>query len=260
MTTDGQAVAQTLTGQHILITGGVQGIGRAIVESLHAAGAVVIITDIQAAAGEKLVAELGERAKFFTADVRDQHGLAAAFDWLAQEQKPLLAAINNAGVEHAPKPLLDCTEEDWDRTIDINLKGVFFCLQQQIRYMMAANQGKAGHIINLASVAGLRSAPSLGPYAASKHGVVGLTRTAAVEYARANIRVNAVCPGIIKTEMMARAFEHMPEKTQTALVNSHPLRRLGEPAEVASMVRWLCSESDSFITGQTFTIDGGMLA
>lgn len=246
----------SLHGKNILVTGGVQGIGRAIVEHLHDAGATVLITDIQADRGAQLQQQLGDRAHYFNADVRTEHGLQEAMQWLASNNQQLHCAVNNAGVEHEPKPLLECTEKDWDNTIDINLKGVFFCMQQQVKAMLATG----GHIINMASVAGLRSAPSLSPYAASKHGVVGLTRSVAVEYARAQIRVNAVCPGIIKTDMMARAFQHMPEHTQKALVNSHPLRRLGTPAEVAQMVRWLCSDESSFITGQCFTIDGGMTA
>ncbi|MEX1222192.1 MAG: glucose 1-dehydrogenase [Idiomarina sp.] len=245
-----------LQGKNILVTGGVQGIGRAIVDHLHAAGATVLVTDIQAEGGAELVKSLGERVQYFNADVRAEHSLQEALAWLSSNNLQLDCAVNNAGVEHPPKPLLECTEKDWDNTIDINLKGVFFCMQQQVKAMLA----NGGHIINMASVAGIRSAPSLSPYAASKHGVVGLTRSVAVEYARAQIRVNAVCPGIIKTDMMARAFEHMPEHTQKALVNSHPLRRLGTPAEVAQMVGWLCSDESSFITGQCFTIDGGMTA
>ncbi|RUO65451.1 NAD(P)-dependent dehydrogenase, short-chain alcohol dehydrogenase family [Pseudidiomarina planktonica] len=245
-----------LQGKNILVTGGVQGIGRAIVDHLHAAGATLLVTDIQAEGGADLVQALGERVQYFNADVRANNSLEEALAWLSSNNLQLHCAVNNAGVEHAPKPLLECTEKDWDNTIDINLKGVFFCMQQQVKAMLASG----GHIINMASVAGIRSAPSLSPYAASKHGVVGLTRSVAVEYARAQIRVNAVCPGIIKTDMMARAFEHMPEHTQKALVNSHPLRRLGTPAEVAQMVGWLCSDESSFITGQCFTIDGGMTA
>jgi len=256
--------ANRLAGKNILVTGGVQGIGRAIVERLVAEGAQVLVTDIQTEKGATLVAELEQQCKasgapevqYFNADVRQADSLAPVFGWLQQAQQPLHAAVNNAGVEHQPKPILECTEADWDLTMDINLKGVFFCMQQQVKAMLAAG----GHIINMASVAGLRSAPKLAPYAASKHGVVGLTRSVAVEYARANIRVNAVCPGIIETDMMARAFEHMSEATQKALINSHPLRRLGQPSEVASMVAWLCGDDAGFVTGQTFTIDGGMTA
>lgn len=246
----------SLAGKNILVTGGVQGIGRAIVERLHAAGATLIVTDIQQDKGEALVHTFPERLHFFTADMRKANALQPVLEWLNQQQQQLHVAINNAGVEHPPKPLLECTEADWDRTLDVNLKGVFLAMQQQIKHML--NGG--GHIINLGSVAGLRAAPNLAPYAASKHGVVGLTRSVAMEYARHQIRVNAVCPGLIETEMMQRAFVHMPEKTQIALLHANPMRRFGQPNEIANAVAWLASDECSFMTGQCLTLDGGMTA
>lgn len=248
--------SSSLSGKNILVTGGVQGIGRAIVERLHGAGATLLVTDIQADKGQELVQSKTERLHFFSADMRKADALQPVFDWLQEHQQLLHVAINNAGVEHPPKPLLACTEADWDHTLDVNLKGVFFAMQQQVQHMLNAG----GHIINLASVAGLRAAPNLAPYAASKHGVVGLTRSVAMEYARHNIRVNAVCPGLIETEMMQRAFTHMPEKTQIALLHANPMRRFGQPSEVANAVAWLASDDSSFMTGQCLTLDGGMTA
>lgn len=250
-------MTQSLAGKVILITGGASGIGRQTAIHLHGLGAHVIVSDINENDGRALVDELGEPAQYIQCDVSDSTQVEHLAKQIAEQGLALNCAINNAGIEHHNVPLAECTEEMWDKTININLKGVFLSMKSEIPLML---KNGGGHIINIASVAGLRSAPSLAPYAASKHGVVGLTKTAAVEYARAGIRVNAVCPSFIRTAMVERAMDAMDDKQKAGLTKANPLKRLGEPQEVANLIGWLCSDESTFITGQALAVDGGMLA
>lgn len=243
----------------VLVTGGGLGIGRAIVQRLAQAGATLVIADIQHKEGERsarIARDLGAQATFFPADVRSESDVQALMAYIIESHGRLDCAVNNAGVEHGLQALAEVSEEDWDRTHDINLKGVWFCLKHELPLMV--RQGR-GSIVNVASVAGLVGAPTLGVYAASKHGVVGLTRTAALEYGRMGVRVNSVCPSSIRTEMFERSMAGRPELAQKLIKNS-PMRRLGEPAEVAEAVVWLCSDAASFVNGHQLAVDGGMTA
>jgi len=165
-------------------------------------------------------------------------------------------AFNNAGIEGRRAPTADCTEENWDRVISINLKGVWLCLRQEIPAMV--NQG-GGAIVNNASIAGLVGFPGLPAYTASKFGVIGLTKAAALEYAKDGIRVNAICPGVIHTAMVDRLIQENPEM-EAGLAAGTPLGRMGEPEEIAEVVTWLCSDAASFVTGHALAADGGYVA
>ncbi len=165
-------------------------------------------------------------------------------------------AFNNAGVEGVWVPITRQSEEDWDRTIEINLKGVWLCLKYEIRQML--KQGAGGAIVNMSSITGLVGAVGAAAYSASKHGVIGLTKTAALENARSGIRINAVCPAAVETPMAERIFG--APKVHKYVLSCHPIGRFGRPAEIAEAVVWMCSDRASFMTGQSLVLDGGFLA
>ena len=247
-------------GQVVLITGAAGGIGRAAVQAFARAGARVVAVDLDEA-GAQQAAELaraeGAESLAVQADVASSASVQAMVAAAVARFGRLDAAFNNAGVELEGVPTHEADEALFDRTIGINLKGVFLCMKYQLRQMLA--QGGGGVIVNTASVAGLVGAATMPAYAASKHGVVGLTKSAALEYAKKGIRVNAVCPGVIRTAMTERAVAQRPERE--AFINSlHPMGRIGEPQEIAATALWLCSPAASFITGQALAVDGGMLA
>ncbi len=242
----------------MLVTGAAAGIGRCTADLLATAGARVLLADIDAAAGEAAAGALrtaGFEARFVTADVSVAAEVEAMVDAALRAWGRLDAAVNNAGIEHAPARLADCAEDTWDRVLAIDLKSVFLCLRAELRAM----ERGGGAIVNVASVAGLGGAPTLGPYAAAKHGVVGLTRTAAVEYGRRRIRVNAVCPSYTRTRMVERILSDQPEMEQV-FAKASPMRRLGEPGEVARAIAWLLSDEAAFVNGQALAIDGGLTA
>jgi NAD(P)-dependent dehydrogenase (short-subunit alcohol dehydrogenase family) len=241
-----------------LVTGAAGGIGRATAVALGREGAAVVVNDLEArrADAEETVALVdgaGGRAVFVGGDVSrlaDQQALVAA---VVDGYGRLDFAVNNAGVELSAT-LVDTTEDEWDTIIDVNLKGVWLGLKTQLAQMV--EQGGGGAIVNLASLAGLIAAPALGAYVASKHGVVGLTKTAAVEHAQHEIRVNAVCPAAIATDMI-RVME--PERQQE-LASPQALKRFGTPEEVAEAIVWLLSDRSSFVTGTAMPIDAGSTA
>ena len=247
-------------GQVVLITGAAGGIGRAAVRAFARAGARVVAVDLDEA-GAQQAAELaraeGAESLAVQADVASSASVQAMVAATVARFGRLDAAFNNAGVELEGVPTHEADEALFDRTIGINLKGVFLCMKYQLLQMLA--QGGGGVIVNTASVAGLVGAATMPAYAASKHGVVGLTKSAALEYAKKGIRVNAVCPGVIRTAMTERAVAQRPERE--AFINGlHPMGRIGEPEEIAATALWLCSPAASFITGQALAVDGGMLA
>jgi NAD(P)-dependent dehydrogenase (short-subunit alcohol dehydrogenase family) len=247
-------------GQVVLITGAAGGIGRAAVLAFARAGARVVAADLDEA-GAQQAADLaraeGAEALAVQADVASSASVQAMVAAAVARFGRLDAAFNNAGVELEGVPTHEADEDLFDRSIAINLKGVFLCMKYQLRQMLA--QGGGGVIVNTASVAGLVGAATMPAYAASKHGVVGLTKSAALEYAKKGIRVNAVCPGVIRTAMTERAVAQRPER-EAFINNLHPMGRIGEPDEIAATALWLCSPAASFITGQALAVDGGMLA
>lgn len=252
-------MAGQFEGKVALVTGGGMGIGRATALAFAKEGAKVVIGDILVDAGQETVSmieEAGGTATFIKADVSKADDVKAMVDKTIETHGRLDFAHNNAGIEGDHGSLVDCTEENWNRTIDINLKGVWLCMKYEIPHML---ENGGGAIVNTASVAGLVAGEGLPAYFASKHGVVGLTRAAALENAKAGIRVNAVCPGAIRTPMIARIIEAQPEMGE-AMASMHPVGRIGEPEEIAAVVVWLCSDAASFVTGHPMAIDGGLVA
>ena len=245
-----------MDGHVALVTGASSGIGRATALAFAAEGAAVVVADANDDGGAATVAkivDLGGRAVFVHTDVTDAEQVGRMVEQAISAYGHLDHAFNNAGIEGAPAPLAECTRENWDHTIGVNLTGVFLCLQAEIPALLA-NGG--GSIVNCASIAGLNGFPGLGAYVASKHGVNGLTKAAALELAPEGIRVNSVCPGAIDTEMVARVAEEQPEMIEQTIA-AHPLGRLGRPEEIASTVVWLCSDAAGFVTGQAIAVDGG---
>lgn len=251
--------ATSFTGKSVLVTGGASGIGRAAALTFAQQGARVAVSDVDAAGGEKTAADIvqaGGEAIFVRADVSKSVEVEALIAKVVETYGRLDCAFNNAGIEIEHLPLADADEATFDRLMNVNVKGVWLCMKHEIRQML--KQG-GGAIVNTASVAGLVGAPLQPIYAASKHAVVGLTKTAAAEYGRFGIRVNTVCPGIIRTPMLDRALEREPRR-EKGIVKVHPIGRLGEAQEIANAALWLCSDSASFVTGHQLAVDGGLTA
>jgi NAD(P)-dependent dehydrogenase (short-subunit alcohol dehydrogenase family) len=242
-----------------LVTGGSSGIGEATALLFAQRGARVVIADVQEEAGQATVEKIKQadgQAVFMRVDVSQADQVATLIETIVDTYGRLDFACNIAGIEGETAPTTECTEENWDRVININLKGVWLCMKHEIRHMLEQGHGA---IVNMSSVAGLVGFENLPAYTASKHGVAGLTKTAAIEYARENIRVNAVCPGVIYTEMIER-FTGGDEEVQQELAEGQPIGRLGQPEEIAAVVVWLCSDAASFVTGHAMAVDGGYVA
>lgn len=240
-----------------LITGGSFGIGRATAIAFAQKGARVVIADwIEDKESLNLVKASGEEAIYVKCDVSKAGDVKNVIEKTISAFGRLDYAFNNAGIEGILAPVHECTEENWDKTIGVNLKGIWLCMKYEIPEML--KQGK-GVIVNCASIAGLMGFPGLPAYVASKHGVIGLTKTSALECAKLGIRVNAVCPGAIKTPMIDRITGNKKE-AEEQYANMEPIGRLGNPEEVANAVTWLCSDEASFVTGHAMAVDGGWLA
>lgn len=245
-----------LQGKTALVTGAASGIGRAVALLYGQHGARVMVSDIDETQGQQVVAELaaaGAEARFYRADVGDAAQCRALVQATVAAFGTLDVACNNAGITGELSLTADYSLEGWQSIINVNLNSVFFCLKYELEVML--KQG-SGAIINMSSILGQVGTPTLAGYVTAKHGVIGLTQTAAQEYAAQGIRINAVGPGYIDTPLLG-AFS---AETKAGLVALHPIGRLGRSAEVAELVVWLSSEKASFVTGSYYPVDGGYLA
>ena len=254
-------MAGMLYGKSTLITGGGGGIGRATALTFAREGARIAVADLTAEAARETVALVnaaGGQAISLPGDMSRDADVRAMIEAVVGAYGRLDCAFNNAGiagwqVDAAGKKTAEWSEEAFDRMIAVNLKGVWLCMRHELPQMQA--QG-GGAIVNTASIAGLVGLPSSSAYVAAKHAVIGLTKTAAIEYAEANIRVNAVCPGYIRTRMTEPSMQLRGE----AILAHTPLKRMGNPEEIAEMVVWLCSERASYVSGAAYNVDGGWMA
>lgn len=241
----------------VIVTGGSFGIGRATAVAFAKRGCKVVIADF--AEGNEtlnLIKADGGQAIFVKCDVSKDSDVKAMVEKTITTYGRIDYAFNNAGIEGTSAITHECTNENWEKTIGVNLKGVWLCMKYEIPYMLKQEKGA---IVNCASIAGLVGFPGLPAYVASKHGVIGLTKTAALEYAKLGIRVNAVCPGVIKTPMIDR-FTGKNKEAEKQFENMEPVGRMGLPEEVAEAVVWLCSDASSFVTGDAMAVDGGWIA
>lgn len=246
-------------GKVALVTGAGSGIGRATAVAFSREGASVVVCDIDVNGGEdtvRMITDAGGEAYFVRADVSQADQVENLVNETVGKYGRLDYAFNNAGIEGEQAVTADCPEDNWDRVIDVNLKGTWLCMKHEIPQML--KQGK-GSIVNMSSVAGLIGYRNIPAYVASKHGVIGLTKTAALEYATTGIRINVVCPGVIRTPMVDRFAGGSPEGEEQ-LMESEPIGRLGVPEEIAEAVIWLCSDAASFVLGHAMVIDGGLVA
>ena len=253
-------MAGRVSGKIALITGGGSGIGRATAIVFAREGAKVVIADYNRDGGEqtvKMIKSAGGEASFIEANVAVAKQAEAMVAKTVETYGRLDCAFNNAGIEgEMGGNIADCSEENWGRIIGINLTGVFLCMKYEIPQML--KQG-GGSIVNTASAAGLIGLPGGTAYVASKHGVAGLTKSAALEYAKSGIRINAVCPGFIRTAMTERVMDG-GSISEEAMIAAEPIGRIGKPEEIANVVLFLCSEDASFVTGLPMPVDGGYVA
>jgi len=246
-------------GKVAMVTGGGSGIGRATCLKFAAEGAKVVVSDINVAGGEETVAMIekdGGEAAFIECNVADHDSVEALVKGVVDRFGRLDCAFNNAGVAGDQVRTKDSTFEDFNKIIDVNLRGVWYCLKYELEQMLS--QG-SGAIVSTASVAGLVGFQGGCGYVAAKHGVVGLTKTAALDYAKSGVRVNAVCPGIIETPMVSGVFQESP-KFKEMIIKAEPIGRMGQPTEIAAATVWLCSDKASFVTGHAMPVDGGYIA
>lgn len=252
-------MSMSFYGQVALVTGGAAGIGRATALAFAAEGLKVVVADLDQAGGDgtvELIRSRGGEALFVSCNVTREADVRQLMARTVEAYGRLDYAFNNAGIEIEQGRLAEGSEAEFDAIMGVNVKGVWLCMKYQLPLMLA--QG-GGAIVNTASVAGLGAAPKMSIYSASKHAVIGLSKSAAIEYAKKKIRVNAVCPAVIDTDMFRRAYEADPRKAEFAAA-MHPVGRIGKVEEVASAVLYLCSDGAAFTTGQALAVDGGATA
>ena len=252
-------MSMSFSGQVALVTGAANGIGRATAQAFASEGLKVVVSDVDVAGGEQtveLIRQAGGEALFVRCDVSRDAEVQALMTRVIGAYGRLDYAFNNAGIEIEKGRLNEGSEAEFDAIMGVNVKGVWLCMKYQLPLLMA--QG-GGAIVNTASVAGLGAAPKMSIYSASKHAVIGLTKSAAIEFAKKKVRVNAVCPAVIDTDMFRRAYEADPKKGEFAAA-MHPVGRIGKVEEVAAAVLYLCSDDAAFTTGQALAIDGGVTA
>jgi NAD(P)-dependent dehydrogenase (short-subunit alcohol dehydrogenase family) len=244
------------TAKVAFVTGAANGIGRAAALAFARKGASVVVADVSETQNQetaRMIQDLGGRALAVACDVSRNADVQRALNATVDRFGRLDFAFNNAGIEYTAKPAADVTEEEWNRIIDIDLRGVFLCMKHEIPLML--KQG-GGAIVNTSSGAGIKGFKGGAAYVAAKHGVVGLTKAAALDYAKSNIRINAVCPGIIDTPMMDR-FSGGTAEGRQGVIAQEPVGRMGTPDEIAATVVWLCSDAASFVVGHAMVVDGG---
>ncbi|MFK7770957.1 MAG: SDR family NAD(P)-dependent oxidoreductase [Saprospiraceae bacterium] len=237
-----------------LVTGAATGIGRATAIALAKEGAKVMVTDINEVEGKETLNQIikgGGIAKYFHLDVSKKDQVDQVVKEIFETEGSLDLAVNNAGIGGARSPIHELSMEDWNTMMDINLTGVFLCLQAEIKCML---QTGGGRIVNVASLAGLNGMPMGSSYAAAKHAVIGLTKSAAIEYGKLNIRTNSVCPGFVQTPILDEVPQKMLDYSTKFRV---PLRRIGQPEEVAQSILWLLSEDSTYVNGHQLLVDGG---
>jgi NAD(P)-dependent dehydrogenase (short-subunit alcohol dehydrogenase family) len=252
-------MADRVKGKVALITGGGSGIGRATALLFASEGAKVVVADYNAEGGERTVRaikEAGGEAIFHPADVANFKEVEAMVNRTVEHYGRLDCAFNNAGIEGEFAATPECSIENWQRVIGINLSGVFYCMKYEIPQMLKTG---GGTIVNTSSICGLAGIANTSAYTAAKHGVAGLTKTAALEYSSRGIRVNAVCPGFIRTPMVARVMDR-GSFDEKAVIQTHPINRFGKAEEIAEAVLWLSTDASSFVSGVPMPIDGAYMA
>jgi NAD(P)-dependent dehydrogenase (short-subunit alcohol dehydrogenase family) len=257
MTFLGVPEVRAMEDRTALVTGASSGIGRATALAFAEQGAKVALADVDSEGGHETLRLIRERrgeAAFILADVTRAAQVEAMVDEVGRVFGGLDYAFNNAGIVGTPSSTVECTEDNWDRVIAVDLKGVFLCMKYEIPWMLKRG---GGAMVNMSSIAGLVGLRKNIAYVAGKHGVVGLTRAAALEYAQAGIRINAVCPGFVRTPILK--LDAMPGMERRYL-SAEPVGRLGRPEEIAHAVVWLCSDAASFVTGHALSVDGGLVA
>lgn len=241
-------------GKVAMVTGSAMGIGLACADAFAYAGATVILVDIiEPAEQVKRLVEAGYKAVGYKCDVSDVQAVEKMIEWIVSKYGRLDVAHNNAGIQTPQRPMAEITDDEFDRTVAVDLKGVWNCMKYEIEQMLKQGEGA---IVNTSSQGGITAFPGQAAYISCKHGVIGMTRTAAMDYAFKNIRINAVCPGVILTPMAQELIRLNPE-IEKELVQDIPAGRLGKPEEIAEAVLWLCSPSASFVHGHALLVDGG---